>query len=631
MSLKSVVRRLPAAASLLLLAALSGCHSRSDPAPSGHGQPPPTLSAVTPSSGTTAGGTVVTLTGTGFRAGATVRFGTAAASSVTVASATSITAATPAAAAGTVAVTVTNTDSQSATLPAAFTFVGAPPQGACASEPLTGTTIYYVCDCQAGAEAGCVAGADSSAGTSPAAPWRSFIKGYTQFQTMAAGATVAFCRGGSWTGAGNLTDTNPIRNTSCTAASPCTMRDYQAPWGGTARPQMQLPNIAPGYNFALVGWYQNYTESVHGLRFWNISVIGNYTAGGDEYGIMFWGGATDVDICNMEFSRLAASAVDLVTSSTLARITVRESYLHDLPNHICAVCGAADDFVIDGNVFDLIGGPDNRRHSVYFYTPPGEPQCGNGGPQVDTYCVAHRLRLSNNTITRTAHGTGNSCMGVAVEAHDPLDTVTVEDNFISEPAGTADPGCYGIQFSNGGESAHFTNLVIRRNRIFNVGGNGIAVSGAPGVIIENNLIVGGLPLYIGISYPEEPYQSATDLQSRDGRVRNNTIYLPGGGGGSFAMTGLNEGTGHVIANNAVVTTPASDCFKTPAGATVLTNTCSETGAGWWRAPGLDPNTADFRPAVGSPLLGGGTEAQAPATDITGATRGAPPTIGAYEQ
>jgi large repetitive protein len=88
----------------------------------------PTLTAIAPTSGTTAGGTAVTLTGTGFAAGASVSIGGAPASAVVVASATSITATTPAHAAGAVDVVVTNADGQSARLTGGFTYTApAPP------------------------------------------------------------------------------------------------------------------------------------------------------------------------------------------------------------------------------------------------------------------------------------------------------------------------------------------------------------------------------------------------------------------------------------------------------------------------------------------------------------------------
>ena len=66
----------------------------------------PTVSGVSPNTGSTAGGTSVTITGTGFISGATVAFGSTAASSVTIISATQITATSPAESAATVNVTV---------------------------------------------------------------------------------------------------------------------------------------------------------------------------------------------------------------------------------------------------------------------------------------------------------------------------------------------------------------------------------------------------------------------------------------------------------------------------------------------------------------------------------------------
>jgi hypothetical protein len=84
--------------------------------------PAPTVTAISPTSGTTSGGTSVTITGTGFSAGATVSLGGTSATSVMVVSATSITATTPAHAAGAVNVVVTNTDTQSGTLSNGFTY-----------------------------------------------------------------------------------------------------------------------------------------------------------------------------------------------------------------------------------------------------------------------------------------------------------------------------------------------------------------------------------------------------------------------------------------------------------------------------------------------------------------------------
>ena len=84
--------------------------------------PAPTVTSISPNSGTINGGTPVTITGTGFLAGATVKLGGTAATGVTVVSSTSITATTPAHAAGAVSVVVTNTDAQSGTLNNGYTY-----------------------------------------------------------------------------------------------------------------------------------------------------------------------------------------------------------------------------------------------------------------------------------------------------------------------------------------------------------------------------------------------------------------------------------------------------------------------------------------------------------------------------
>ena len=100
---------------------------------------PPTISGLTPTSGTIAGATRVTISGTGFASGAAVTFGGAAATSVSVITSRTISARTPAHAAGPVDVAITNRDGQSATRTAAFTFLAAAPAVSSVS-PSTGST-----------------------------------------------------------------------------------------------------------------------------------------------------------------------------------------------------------------------------------------------------------------------------------------------------------------------------------------------------------------------------------------------------------------------------------------------------------------------------------------------------------
>src|SRR5579862_2491426 len=91
--------------------------------------PAPTVTAISPASGPSAGGTSVTISGTGLLAGATVSIGGQPATSITVVSSASITATTPAGAAGAANVVVANPGlppgNASATLTGGFTYQAA--------------------------------------------------------------------------------------------------------------------------------------------------------------------------------------------------------------------------------------------------------------------------------------------------------------------------------------------------------------------------------------------------------------------------------------------------------------------------------------------------------------------------
>ena len=82
---------------------------------------PPTITTITPGTGTSLGGTTVTITGTNFVGTPSVKFGTASATSVTLVNGTTITAVSPAGTPGPTAISVI-VGSQTATKSAAFTY-----------------------------------------------------------------------------------------------------------------------------------------------------------------------------------------------------------------------------------------------------------------------------------------------------------------------------------------------------------------------------------------------------------------------------------------------------------------------------------------------------------------------------
>ena len=89
--------------------------------------PSPTVTSINPTSGTTAGGTSVSISGTNFVSGATVAIGGTAATNVVFVDSGHLTATTGAHAAGTVNVVVTNPDTQTGTLSSGYTYVSPSP------------------------------------------------------------------------------------------------------------------------------------------------------------------------------------------------------------------------------------------------------------------------------------------------------------------------------------------------------------------------------------------------------------------------------------------------------------------------------------------------------------------------
>ena len=224
---------------------------------------PPTVTSVSPSSGPTAGGTAVTITGTSFAAGATVKFGSTAASSVTVVNSTTITATTPAGSLGAVAVMVTNSNGLSGTLASGFTYL-APPTVTSVS-PSSGTT--------AGGTAVTITGTN-----------------------FAAGATVKF---GS-TAASSVTVVNSTTITATTPAGSVGAVTVTVTVGG------QSGSLAGGYTYVVVPTVTS------------VSPNNGAAAGGTPVtitGTNFAAGAT------VTFGGVAATSVVVVTSTTITAIT----------------------------------------------------------------------------------------------------------------------------------------------------------------------------------------------------------------------------------------------------------------------------------------------------------------------
>src|SRR5207247_955069 len=165
--------------------------------------PAPTVTSVTPNSGPIAGGSSVTVAGTGFQTGATVSFGGSALPVSTVTE-TSITGTTTAHAAGAVGVVVTNPDTQSGTCSGCFTYAGpTPPPSVTSVSPNNGPT--------SGGTAITIAGTDFQSGAT-ATFGGSAVAVSTATSTAITGTTSAHAAGSV-----SVSVTNPDSQTgSCT-------------------------------------------------------------------------------------------------------------------------------------------------------------------------------------------------------------------------------------------------------------------------------------------------------------------------------------------------------------------------------------------------------------------------------
>jgi hypothetical protein len=140
----------------------------------------PTVTSVSPVGGPTAGGTAVTIAGTGFQSGATVTFGTVAATNVTFVTALKLTATAPANPAGAVNVVVTNPDTQTGTLTNGYTYcalsiVPTSNLNVLADDGTAGTVFSIAVTATADAACAWSAAATSSGG--PNLPWLNIQSG----------------------------------------------------------------------------------------------------------------------------------------------------------------------------------------------------------------------------------------------------------------------------------------------------------------------------------------------------------------------------------------------------------------------------------------------------------------------
>jgi len=141
------------------------------------------------------------------------------------------------------------------------------------SPAAAGGVNYYICD----------DGDDQNDGLSSDAPWRTYAKGVQAFNSMSAGDSVLFCRGGVF----NIDKTLTLYNFNCRTDNPCTIGDY-TPDNGSS----ELPILEKEAGVIAALYFKDPRESDHeeGVIVRNLHLSGV----GDRYGVHLFNDIDDV-------------------------------------------------------------------------------------------------------------------------------------------------------------------------------------------------------------------------------------------------------------------------------------------------------------------------------------------------
>jgi hypothetical protein len=520
----------------------------------------------------------------------------------------------------------------------------------CAAEPMRGT-VYYYCDCGTGADTSCVPGDDANTGTDPAMPRRTITDAVARFSTLTGTNTVAFCKGGAF-------DSSPrywhsLSNASCAAGTTCNdLREYSPPtFESGAKPIINNAQ-ANVTTFAVTG-------NRGGVRIMNLQLNGAGGAiGNANWGVFLYAGAHDVTMCNLDMDGFDIAIHQSSGNTTNAPMTtnIKLTGSRITNSRTMGYLGAGTNAEVSYNYWDGNGGSNMFDHTIY---------AGSGE------LTASNMKIIGNYI----HGQyGPTCKGVVIVGHGKFDYLTVSNNYIEIDAAAGSGGCYGIGFGSGGYTTptYFRHATFSGNTLKNTGNASLVVASCPDCLIENNLIIQDWDyMYptVGIVAPAETARlsPADDVSDRN-IIRNNTVwYGPKHMHGALGIHVRNEGSGHIVANNAVYYSSTStvstwggvNCFEYPLAlssyAFINNNHCYSGAAYFWvtghgdlaawrtyaAARGFDtasltgdalltaPGT-DFTPAASSPLVGAGNGAYKSLADINGKIRPSPPAIGAFE-
>jgi hypothetical protein len=350
----------------------------------------------------------------------------------------------------------------------------------------------YVSDCQPGAAAGCVPGDDTRSGFSEAAPRRT-LRGLN-FNELPAGSQVLLVRGGAW----RLDDTLIVDNPLATTHRPLVIGAY----GSGERPWLQAPGLA-GAAIAF-GKYGN-TSNDGGYVLRDLKLDGRGSA---MWGVFVVHNLHDLVIENTEITGFHIGIhAQAKPPHGLTHVAIRHNRIAG--NRGMGILGQFSSSVIEDNLFEannVSGSPYN--HAIYL-----SGQAGSGRDNV----------VRRNTLRRNSVVDG-VCRGGNLTVHGQVEGLVIEDNLIELPAAVR--SCRGISITSGYRTPEwFHRVVVRRNTLVNLGGCGVCVNSAPGIVVEGNRFVQRQPTpHVAVAIRDDG--GFGDVSDRDAEVRDNIVCFP---------------------------------------------------------------------------------------------------------
>jgi Right handed beta helix region len=510
-------------------------------------------------------------------------------------------------------------------------------------------TVYYVSDCQWGADSNCVVGKDSNKGTSPSSPWRTCSKLIAQYNLLRAGDTILVAKG-SILDCGSLkAGSNWVFNTNCKGTNPCVIDSYTPPWASGDEGQPVLHNLQL--------FFEDSGNADHdeGYVVRNVELRGD-SLGADTWGVFFY---NDVDYVLLENLRISGYGIGVYCGDSNSpqppntdvlneHITLRNSTVTN--NSSMGYLGGCPDFLIQNNVFDNNGfSTAMLNHNIYLSSQTG----------------SHDFVVWGNTLRRSAVVNG-LCTSASLVAHGQWSNLLIGYNRVEEDLGAAEARCWGISVDPGyGTAENFRGTVIRGNQVVNVGNVGIGATSCPDCVIENNVVINEQSTgAFGISIPDRE-RGSEDTPDNNITIRNNSIYLGSQVRGGAGITITREGSSHLVVSNVIQyagKSPDWGCVQT----TGLTKSSFEAfgynlcyfsnsrgrwevtagaSSNWKSATSLDSHSLVADPLFtsllrgpnyslvlqsGSPAVNGGHPTLSSTSDILRTKRDTKPDIGAYE-